>query len=730
VINNTSGGYTWEAGGIAQLLEAAYRAFPAGVLRIFLERNDHIFTPEIFREIMGQNGTEVQVKNGLYWLSSPSLEAVKAINALKDDSNVVIFGACNGIFFDEIREGVIVDKLDLFPRGGGVRFHPCDGSSYSTPGFLDCIIFPCSLPSPEHQGEVLRGAIEDVKPGGVVIVVDIFTRDEPTMDTCVKTFKWYQDNGHGKVLDEVVVTEEGLHDVRKITFVKSNMSSLSSSGAVTIPLAPVAFRKTAKAMIGIKNGDYKTGLPPIEDPPINNTAFTKVAIDTNDTSLAVAGVYALGGKVKEEVYLGSSINVCKRFRQHISGEGNKTIYESVKSLDSLPEKLAATRNALLFAMNEVPQWIWNLLFPNKGTSIDMRGFDFLLRLIETKAINIGFGLAGSTLINKHSNGWTQGVQANASANARRALELGVGAASFTARISAAVATGTITSAAEGRRTQDALHGTKFFESTAGVIASSSAIAAATNTSRTAVLLEGDQMKGSKVAQSSVGQRIIMSDDFLESNEDKYEILFLSNPPERFSFKEGAKKLDERLPQSYSTNHALKRLIEQTETGTVNPTSTSGSLTFMLLKKGAEAPQMQIVLTAQRLPSTKPEDWNALITSSPMPIGYNSDVDGKQDGVKPSKAPCCEPTDIAKKEYAAFKTTLAPWYREEKKLKVDDTVYLLYSKDNMNPIVFHEKTRLERILRLADLGTVNKYLALIEKNDISTVKKASIIIFRC
>jgi hypothetical protein len=136
---------------------------------------------------------------------------------------------------------------------------------------------------------------------------------------------------------------------------------------------------------------------------------------------------------------------------------------------------------------------------------------------------------------------------------------------------------------------------------------------------------------------------------------------------------------------------------------VNPTSTSGSMTFMLLKKGA-GPSNAIVSTAQRLPSTKPTNWDALITSSPMPIGYNSDVDGKQDGVKPSKAPRCEPTDIAKKEYAAFKTTLAPWYREEKGLKVGDTVYLVYSRDNMNPIVFHEKTRLESIIRLEDSST--------------------------
>jgi hypothetical protein len=49
---------------------------------------------------------------------------------------------------------------------------------------------------------------------------------------------------------------------------------------------------------------------------------------------------------------------------------------------------------------------------------------------------------------------------------------------------------------------------------------------------------------------------------------------------------------------------------------------------------------------------------------------------------------------------------------------------------MIPMVFHKKTRLERILRLAELSNVNGYLALIEKNDISAVKKASIIIFRC
>ena len=300
----------------------------------------------------------------------------------------------------------------------------------------------------------------------------------------------------------------------------------------------------------------------------------------------------------------------------------------------------------------------------------------------------------------------------------------------TSRIAADVHAGTITSAAEGRRTQDALHNTKFFESTAGVTGGSSAIAALRNTTRTIILNESDQMKGSKVAQSGPGLTIQMSDNFRESNEEEYDIFFF--PDRRLSFKEGAKKLDERLTQTSNTNQALKRLIDEIKSGTVNPTATSGSMTFMLLKKGAEAPQMQIVSTAQRLPSTRPGpgDWNALITSSPMPIGYNSDVDGKQDGVKPSKAPSCEPTDIAKTEYAAFKTALAPWYRDDKDLEVDDTVYLLYSKDNLNPIVFHEKTRLESILRLADLGTVNKYLALIEKNDISTVKKASIIIFRC
>ena len=112
----------------------------------------------------------------------------------------------------------------------------------------------------------------------------------------------------------------------------------------------------------------------------------------------------------------------------------------------------------------------------------------------------------------------------------------------------------------------------------------------------------------------------------------------------------------------------------------------------------------------------------------MPVGYNKGVDGKQDGVKPSKASRCEPTDIAKKEYAAFKTTLAPWYRQDKYLKDDDTVYLLYSKDNMNPIVFHEKTRLESIIRLAETKNVKETLETIAKNDITSLKKASVIIF--
>jgi len=306
------------------------------------------------------------------------------------------------------------------------------------------------------------------------------------------------------------------------------------------------------------------------------------------------------------------------------------------------------------------------------------------------------------------------------------------APAITAQIAADVRDGKFTSATEGRRAQDDLHGTKFSLSNAAVIASSSAIAAARNTTRSIALLESDRKKGTKVAQSGPGQTIILSDTFRQTNEGLYEILFLSNPPERLSFKEGAKKLDERLTQSLNTNHFLKRLIEQSEAGKEYPTATSGSLTFMLLKKGAAAPQMQIVSTAQRLPSTRPGpgDWSALITSSPMPIGYNSDVDGKQDGVKPSKAPHCEPTDIAKEEYAAFKTTLAPWYREEKKLKDGDTVYHVYTRVNMNPMVFHSKTRMESIIKGAVPKNVTQALALIEKHEISTLKGASVIVFRC
>ena len=229
-----------------------------------------------------------------------------------------------------------------------------------------------------------------------------------------------------------------------------------------------------------------------------------------------------------------------------------------------------------------------------------------------------------------------------------------------------------------------------------------------------------------MAQGGSGLTIQMSDEFRESNEDKFDIFFVPN--RRVSFIEGVKELEQLLP-FHSTNQFLKRLIEQIEKGTVNPTATSGPLTFMLLKKGAATPQMQIVSTAQRLPSAKPRDWNALITTGSMPIGCNDDFDGKQDGVKP-KNNSSQTTDIAKTEYAAFKTTLAPWYREDKGLKGDETVYLVYSTVNMNPIVFHEKNRLERILRLAVSSNVNGYLASIEKNDISTVKKASIIIFRC
>jgi hypothetical protein len=437
-IDNTSGGYPWGAGGIAQLLEAAYRALDANLLRYFLELNAHIFTPEVFLEIMGQKGTAKQIKDGLYWLSSPSLEAVKVINALEDKSRSLIVGACNGIWFDGIRKGVSVDKYDLFPRGGGVHFHRCNGSPFF--GVWDCIIFPCSLPSPHHQRYILRAAIAAVNEGGEVIVVDIATRDEPTMDACVKVFQWYQRNGNGEVHDEIVVTEEDLHNVRKITFVRGNISVSSSyfpDPADNFPLAPQPIRKTAKAMMGINHGENETGLHPLVNPPINTTHFMELPFYTNTNGLRVAGVYGLGGEVKEDVYFGSSIDVCNRLNQHLSGKGNKMIHESVKRFNTPEEKLAATRQVFLLSMCEIPQWMWDLFQP----SIDMRGFDFLLRLFETKAINHAFRLAkedssGLNVINSHSNGFAQGVQANASANGRRALELGVGAASFTSRASA------------------------------------------------------------------------------------------------------------------------------------------------------------------------------------------------------------------------------------------------------------------------------------------------------
>ena len=80
--------------------------------------------------------------------------------------------------------------------------------------------------------------------------------------------------------------------------------------------------------------------------------------------------------------------------------------------------------------------------------------------------------------------------------------------------------------------------------------------------------------------------------------------------------------------------------------------------------------------------------------------------------------------------STFFHTLAPWYREEKRLNDDDTVYLVYSRNNMNPIVFHEIEQLKTFIRLVDSKNLLQTLASIAKNDISTLKKASVIIFRC
>jgi hypothetical protein len=55
---------------------------------------------------------------------------------------------------------------------------------------------------------------------------------------------------------------------------------------------------------------------------------------------------------------------------------------------------------------------------------------------------------------------------------------------------------------------------------------------------------------------------------------------------------------------------------------------------------------------------------------------------------------------------------------------------VYSRDNMNPIVFHNEEELKSIIRRADAKNWARALVFIAVNEILTVKDASVIIFRC
>ena len=82
----------------------------------------------------------------------------------------------------EFKTSLKVLKLDMYPAGGGVEYHPLNGVTPFSDEPVDCVLYACSFPHPPYQTEPMRLAIATLRPGGLLVVTDVHGRVAPSMD--------------------------------------------------------------------------------------------------------------------------------------------------------------------------------------------------------------------------------------------------------------------------------------------------------------------------------------------------------------------------------------------------------------------------------------------------------------------------------------------------------------------------------------------------------------------
>ena len=177
--------FTWvnAPGDKAQVLEAIYRACSPSGLRAFLLANCKDLPAKVFDEIMGVGRGGLIERIGLYWRSGPTLVATERVNRLLDGLHGVWLGACNG-HWAVFKPTLTVRKLDVYPVGDGVKYHPCDGKTpYAKDGGLGFVMYSTSLPGPSFQPPVACQALRSLMNGGILVATDILGRDKETLGT-------------------------------------------------------------------------------------------------------------------------------------------------------------------------------------------------------------------------------------------------------------------------------------------------------------------------------------------------------------------------------------------------------------------------------------------------------------------------------------------------------------------------------------------------------------------
>jgi len=404
-------------GDTAQILEAAYRSLsPAGV-QAFVLANKESLTPDVFEKIMGVGRGGLIEERGLYWPSGPTLVATEQVNTLvPDGSKGVWLGACNGVW-GNFKETLVdsVRKLDVYPMGGGVTHHPCDGhTQYASVGELGFIMYATSLPGPSFQPPAARLAIESLRDGGILVVTDTLGRDEATLSTFDKLLNIYELRGFG-TLKRKTVGVPGQRDVDMLTFTRT---SASGPGSGPVPMLKLPKRNRVTLYAAVLPQGPRTHMHPVVAPRRQSAGAAE--LDAKSTITSAPGCYMIA--TGQFAYGGASLNPVKRTAQHVQlhRSGNKGFARLLKEVHP-NERAGVTRACIVFGYNEIhPEKIAQLL---GGTPVTVRSVSFFLHFAEQLMLNqlmkVGWGGgAVPKLLNKTISGFAQGAQANASANGK------------------------------------------------------------------------------------------------------------------------------------------------------------------------------------------------------------------------------------------------------------------------------------------------------------------------